>query len=131
LGIKFDNGTDGPAELLAPGTLFNQRTARIPGRAALDGINMVRSAYVQAEDYSLATVAQKVLGRTKLIEKSGREKAAEITHLFHTDKTSLAEYNLEDATLVYEIFEKINLAQLAIRKAQLTGLALDRVGGPG
>ena len=129
LGIKFDIGTDGPAELLAPGTLFNQWTARIPGRAALDGINMVRSAYVKAEDYSLATVAQKVLGRTKLIEKTGREKAAEITHLFHTDKTNLAEYNLEDARLVYEIFEKLNLAKLAVRKSQLTGLALDRVCG--
>jgi DNA polymerase-2 len=129
LGIKFDIGTDGPAQLLAPGTLFNQWTARIPGRAALDGINMVRSAYVQTEDYSLSTVAQKVLGRTKLIEKSGREKAAEITHLFHKDKINLAEYNLEDAKLVYEIFAKLNLAQLAIRKSQLTGLALDRVGG--
>ena len=40
LGIKFDIGTDGPAQLLAPGTLFNQWTARIPGRAALDGINI-------------------------------------------------------------------------------------------
>ena len=129
LGIKFDIGTDGPADLLAPGSLFNQWTARIPGRAALDGINMVRSAYVQTEDYSLSTVAQKVLGRTKLIEKSGREKAAEITHLFHTDKKNLAQYNLEDAKLVYEIFEKLNLTQLAIRRSQLTGLALDRVGG--
>ncbi len=129
LGIKFEIGTDGPAELLAPGTLFNQWTARIPGRAALDGINMARSAYVQTEDYSLATVAQTVLGRTKLIEKSGREKAAEIMHLFHTDRTSLAEYNLEDAKLVYDIFEKLNLAQLAVQRSQLTGLALDRVGG--
>ena len=129
LGIKFDIGTDGPAELLAPGTYFNQWTARIPGRASLDGINMVRSAYIQTEDYSLATVAQNVLGRTKLIEKSGREKVAEITHLFQTDKTNLAEYNLEDARLVYEIFKKLNLTQLAVRRSQLTGLALDRVGG--
>jgi DNA polymerase-2 len=129
LGIKFDIGTDGPAELLAPGTYFNLWTARIPGRASLDGINMVRSAYIQTEDYSLATVAQNVLGRTKLIEKSGREKVAEITHLFQTDKTNLAEYNLEDARLVYEIFKKLNLTQLAVRRSQLTGLALDRVGG--
>jgi DNA polymerase-2 len=129
LNIKFDIGTDGPADLLAPGTLFNQWTARIPGRAALDGINMARSAFLQTEDYSLDTVAEKVLGRTKLIEKSGREKVAEINHLFHTDKTSLAEYNLEDARLVYEIFEKLSLSQLAVRRAQLTGLAVDRVGG--
>ena len=47
VGIGFDIGTDGPAKLLAPGALFNQWTARIPGRAALDGINMVRSDYVR------------------------------------------------------------------------------------
>jgi DNA polymerase II len=129
LGVEFDIGTDGPADLLAPGSFFNQWSARIPGRAALDGINMVRSAYIRTEDYSLATVAQKILGRTKLIEKSGREKVAEITQLFHTDKTNLAEYNLEDARLVYEIFKKLNLHQLAIRRTRLTGLALDRVGG--
>jgi len=129
LKITFDIGTDGSADLLAPGAFFNQWTARIPGRAALDGINMVRSAYIQTEDYSLATVAEKILGRTKLIQKSGREKVAEIAHLFQTDKTSLADYNLEDARLVYEIFEKLNLSQLAIRRSQLTGLAVDRVGG--
>jgi len=129
LGLKFDIGTDESADLLAPGTFFNQWTARIPGRAALDGINMVRSAYVQADDYSLSTVAQKVLGRTKLIEKTGHEKVAEITHLFHAAKTNLADYNLEDAKLVYEIFDKLNLSQLAVRRSQLTGLALDRVGG--
>ena len=129
LRMKFDIGTDGPADLLAPGALFNQWTARIPGRAALDGINMVRTAFLQVEDFALATVAEKVLGRSKLIEKSGREKIAEINHLFQTDKFSLANYNLEDARLVYEIFEKMNLTQLAVRRSQLTGLALDRVGG--
>jgi len=129
LNIKFDIGTDGPADLLAPGTFFNQWTARIPGRAALDGISMARSAYLQTEDFSLATVAEKVLGRTKLIEKSDREKVSEITNFFHTDKTRLAEYNLEDARLVDEIFNKLHLSQLAVRRAQMTGLAVDRVGG--
>ena len=129
LGIEFNIGTDGPAEMFDPGTYFNQWIARIPGRASLDGINMVRSAFVKTEDYSLATVAQNVLGRKKLIEKSGREKAAEISNLFHKDKKSLARYNLEDAKLVYDIFEKLSLAQLAVRRSQLTGLALDRVGG--
>ena len=48
-------GTGGPAEMFDPGTYFNQWIARIPGRASLDGINMVRSAFVKTEDYSLAT----------------------------------------------------------------------------
>jgi len=129
LGIGFDIGTDGPANLMEPGQNFNQWIARIPGRAALDGINMARSAYVKADDYSLSTVAHQILGRKKLIEESGSAKAAHITHLFHKEKEELARYNLEDARLVYDIFEKLNFAQLAVRRAQLTGLALDRVGG--
>lgn len=129
LGIGFDIGTDGPANLMEPGQNFNQWIARIPGRAALDGINMARSAYVKADDYSLSTVAHQILGRKKLIEESGNAKAAEIKHLFHKDKRELARYNLEDARLVYDIFEKLNFAQLAVRRTQLTGLALDRVGG--
>ncbi len=129
LGIKFDIGSDGPAQILSPGKLYNQWIARIPGRAALDGISMLRSAYVQTEGYSLATVAEKVLGSKKLIETSGLEKVAEITRLFKEDKKYLAEYNLQDTRLVFDIFEKLNLSQLALRRSQLTGLPLDRVGG--
>ena len=129
LGIAFDIGTDGPVDMLAPGKVYNQWIARIPGRVVLDGINMARSAFVQTEDYSLSTVAQTVLGRKKLIEESGPEKAKEITRLFHEDKESLAQYNMEDTRLVYEIFEKLKFSQLAVRRVQLTGLALDRVGG--
>jgi len=128
LGLRFDIGCDGPAQILAPGKLYNQWIARIPGRAALDGIPMLRSAYVQTEGYSLATVAQKVLGRKKLIETSGLEKVAEITRLFKAEKQQLADYNLQDTRLVYEIFRKLNLAQLALRRSQLTGLPLDRTG---
>ena len=129
LGIKFDIGCDGPAQILAPGKMYNQWIARIPGRAALDGISMLRSAYVQTEGYSLTAVAQKVLGRKKRIESTGLEKVAEITRLFKEDKESLGAYNLQDTRLVYDIFEKLNLSQLALRRSQLTGLPLDRTGG--
>jgi len=129
LGLKFNIGADGPAEILSPGKTTNRWIARIPGRAALDGITMLRSAYVQTEGYSLAAVAGNVLGRRKLIDKSGLEKVEEISRLFHEDKVSLAQYNLQDARLVYEIFEKLSLSQLAVRRSQLTGLPIDRVGG--
>ena len=71
LGIKFEIGSDGSAELLAPGALFNQWTARIPGRAALDGINMARSAYVQTEDYT-KNVPPHVRAARKLEQFDGR-----------------------------------------------------------
>ena len=50
LGIKFDIGTDRPADVLKPGQNFNQWITRIPARAALDRINMARSAYVKVDD---------------------------------------------------------------------------------
>lgn len=129
LSIPLNIGSHGPTEMLAPGKNQSQWVARIPGRAAIDGIPMIRSAYVKVDDYSLATVSQKVLGRKKLIEKSGKEKVQEITRLFNNDKPALAAYNLEDARLVHEIFKKLNLTQLAVRRSQLTGLAIDRTGG--
>ena len=89
--------------ILLPGT--NSVLApyqKLPVKGSLSPHSKMHTFFL-LRDNSLATVAQKVLGRTKLIEKSGREKVAEITRLFQTDKTNLAQYNLEDAKLVYEI----------------------------
>jgi DNA polymerase-2 len=66
LNLSFDMGRNGPTEMLGPGKNQSQWVARIPGRAAIDGIPMVRSAYVKVDDYSLSTVSQKVLGREKI-----------------------------------------------------------------
>jgi len=81
LNLSFDMGNHGPTEMLPPGKKQSQWVARIPGRAAIDGIPMIRSAYVKVDDYSLATVSHKVLGRKKLIEKSGTWMRFGDTHL--------------------------------------------------
>ncbi|MDB5048479.1 MAG: polB [Fibrobacteres bacterium] len=135
LGMSLDLGIDGPADLIEPeggsayGRFGSNWLARIPGRAVLDGINMLKAAFVPVEGYSLATVSADILGRKKLIELEGEEKMAEIERQFREDKPSLARYNLVDSVLVYDIFAKLSLSQLALRKTQLTGLALDRMGG--
>ncbi len=129
LKMSFDIGCDGTVELLPPAKSGGQWLARIPGRAALDGIPMSRSAYIQTQDYSLATVARNVLGSKKRIEKTGLERAREISRLYRENKAELARYNLQDARLVYRIFQKLNLVPMAVRRSQLTGLSLDRVGG--
>jgi len=129
LGIGFDIGTDGPAQMLEPHQVSYQWIASIPGRVALDGINMSKLANIETEGYSLSSVANKILGRKKLIETKGTEKTQEITRLFNDDKSALARYNLEDTRLVHEIFDRLGFTQLAVRRAQITGLSLDRVGG--
>jgi DNA polymerase-2 len=134
-GLRLDLGIDGPAELIEPqgggayGRFGSNWLARIPGRAVLDGINMLKAAFVPVEGYSLGTVAGEILGRKKLIELEGAEKMAEIERQFREDKPELARYNLQDSILVHDIFAKLSLSQLAVRKTQLTGLALDRMGG--
>ncbi len=134
-GLRLDLGIDGPAELLEPegsggyGRFGSNWLARIPGRSVLDGINMLKAAFVPVEGYSLATVAGELLGEKKGIELEGDAKMAEIERRFRDDKQALARYNLLDSVLVHRIFRKQALAQLAVRKTQLTGLALDRMGG--
>jgi DNA polymerase-2 len=134
-GLKLDLGVDGPVELIEPegsggyGRFGSNWLARVPGRAVLDGINMLKAAFVPVEGYSLNAVAGELLGERKAIELEGAAKMAEIERRFREDKQALAHYNLVDSILVHRIFRKLSLAQLAIRKTQLTGLALDRMGG--
>ena len=104
------------------------RVARLPGRAVMDGIDALRAAFHSFESFELQTVAQALLGRGKRI-KSERDKVTEIQRLFREEKAQLAAYNLEDCRLVADIFAKTDLVNFAVRKAELTGLAMDRYGG--
>ncbi len=102
--------------------------ALLPGRAVLDGIELMRSATYQFENFSLEHVSRQLLDRGKLVEDVD-QRGAEITTLFNTDKAALARYNLEDCRLVWDIFEKEKLISFAIERSLLTGLELDRYGG--
>ncbi|MBW8889991.1 MAG: DNA polymerase II [Fibrobacteres bacterium] len=134
-GMKLGLGVDGPVDLIEPegaggyGRFGSNWLARVPGRAVLDGINMLKAAFIPLEGYSLNAAAGELLGERKAIELEGDEKMAEIERRFREDKQALARYNLLDSVLVHRIFRKMSLAQLAVRKTQLTGLALDRMGG--
>jgi len=100
----------------------------VPGRAILDGIELLRSATYAFENFSLEYVAQQLLQRGKLIDDVD-QRGAEITTLFETNKLALARYNLEDCRLVWDIFEQEKLIDFAIERSLLTGLELDRYGG--
>ncbi len=102
--------------------------ALLPGRAVLDGIELMRSATYQFENFSLEHVSRKLLHRGKLVEDVD-QRGQEITELFENDKSALARYNLEDCRLVWDIFEKEALIAFAMERSLLTGLELDRYGG--
>ena len=70
------------------------------------------------------------MGRKKLISAAtGSDKLAEIQRQYREDPVALAKYNLEDCRLVAEIFEKTDLLNFSIQRANMTGLAIDRQGG--
>ena len=99
--------------------------ASIPGRVVLDGIALLRGAFVKIEEYGLDFVARKILGVGKTLHGPGR--ADEILQMFRDDRRRLVEYNLTDARLVTEILEKLRLVELSVERSRLTGMPPDRV----
>ncbi len=116
------------AAVLQPSETTGVRVARVPGRAVLDGIDTLRSAFWSFESFALDTVAHEVLGRGKAIA-SDDDKVNQIETWFRKDKHALAHYNIEDCRLVREIFAKTDLIDFAVQRSRLTGLALGRHGG--
>ncbi len=100
--------------------------ADIPGRVVMDGPVFLRSAFYSFEDYRLETVAQQILGEGKTI--TGPGKTDEIERLFIEDKLKLAEYNLNDALLVSDIFKKTGLIDLNAKRSEISGLLMDQLG---
>jgi DNA polymerase II len=106
---------------------FGSGQASIPGRLVLDGIDLLRGAFVRMDDYSLDAVARKVLGEGKAVSGDVRDRIGEITHNYKHDLPAFAQYARTDARLAFDIPRKLNLVQLAFARSQLTGMTPDRV----
>lgn len=106
---------------------FGSGQASIPGRLVLDGIDLLRGAFVRMDDYSLDAVARKVLGEGKAVSGDVRDRIDEITHNYKHDLPAFAQYARTDARLAFEIPRKLNLIRLAFARSQLTGMTPDRV----
>ncbi len=129
LGVGFDIARGGErSAILQPGSASGTYVARIPGRVVLDGIDTLRTAFWSFESFELENVAQEMLGRGKRIEHTG-DRVGEIIRLYEQDRARLAAYNIEDCRLVAAIMEKAGLVEFSMRRAELTGLGMDRQGG--
>ncbi|MGI9498558.1 MAG: DNA polymerase II, partial [Geminicoccaceae bacterium] len=116
------------AAILQPETSRGLALARLPGRVALDGIELLRAGFWSFESFELDVVANELLGRGKAIKNPG-QRLDEIRRMYRDDPVALAAYNLEDCRLVLDIFAKANLLAFARERAAATGLAMDRYGG--
>src|SRR5687767_2532811 len=124
----FDLGRDaGPIRLRKPEGYFGSGQASIPGRLVLDGIDLLRGAFVRMDDYSLDAVARRVLGEGKAVKGDVRDRLGEILHNYREDLPAFALYARTDARLAYQIVEKLNVVQLAFARSKLTGMTPDRV----
>ena len=104
-----------------------RRAITVPGRVVLDGIELLKVAAYRFESFSLNNVANVLLGDGKLL--TGSDRGEKIGDLFLHNQQLLVDYNIQDCKLVLAIFEKTGLLDFAIARSQLTGLALDRIGG--
>src|SRR4029079_8230766 len=106
---------------------FGSGQASIPGRLALDGIDLLRGAFVRMDDYSLDAVAREVLGEGKAVKGDVRDRIGEILHNYRHDLPAFALYARTDARLAYDILRKLNLVPLAFARSRLSGMTPDRV----
>lgn len=132
--------TNDEMRLRIESNFFKSSSADVPGRQVLDALNLIKDPFIREapsiknaefESYTLEDVSQAILKKGKLIV--GKNRHEEIEELYK-EKTGeshqkLAEYNLTDCDLVYEMLEKTNMIDLAIQRTQLTGLSLDRLTG--
>ena len=129
LGLPFAIGRgDDRATILQPETSRGMVVARIPGRVALDGVELLRTGFWAFESFELDVVANQLLGRGKTIHNP-HQRLEEIRRMYREDPVALATYNLDDCRLVLDIFDKANLLAFARERAAATGLAMDRYGG--
>jgi DNA polymerase-2 len=127
LGVRCTLGrTDEELDLRRDQNFTREARAILAGRVVLDGLALLRGAFIRLEDYRLDTAAQMLIGKRKLFAPDHR--GAEIEAAYRHDPARLAAYNLEDARLVLEILERTRLIELAVQRSLLTGMQLDRVG---
>jgi DNA polymerase-2 len=106
---------------------FGSAQASIPGRVVLDGIDLLRGAFMRFDDYSLDAVARAELGEGKALAGHASDRIEEIQRNYRDDLAAFARYARTDARLALAIVEKRRLIELAMARSRLTGMTPDRV----
>lgn len=128
LGVTFELGRgSGNMRLRAAEGFFGSSSVTIPGRIVLDGVDLLRGAFIKMDSYSLDSVARAVLGEGKVLDGDAKDRLGEILDRYANDVPGFVAYSLADSRLVLEILERLKLVDLAFERSQLTGMMPDRV----
>lgn len=135
--INFDIGrTNENAKVRIEDSFFRSSTADVPGRQVLDGLNMIKDPFIKEaplikskkfSSYALENISQEILSDGKIIKSKGKEKYEEIENLYKKNKDKLVEYNLKDCELAYNIMKETAIVELAVERASLTGMPLNKI----
>lgn len=127
-GAEFHLGRDKRELRLRPAEgYFGSSQASLTGRLVLDGVDLLRGAFVRMESYSLDAVAREVLGEGKAVAGDVTDRLGEILHNYARDLPAFALYARTDSRLVLDILDKLQLIPLAQARSRLTGMTPDRV----
>lgn len=111
-------------------TARGEWSIKLEGRVVIDGPRAMKMNFFSFESFKLNNVAKELLGHGKDIDEDEEfNKWDEIERRFREDKMALARYNVLDAVLVLDIFEKINLMDLLLNRSLISGMLIERVGG--
>lgn len=137
--VPFDLGRNNDTcSIRIESGFFRASSADIPGRQVIDALNLIKDPFIKEaptikkaefESFTLEDISQALIKKGKLLKGKGRHE--DIERLYHSEKEKdlkdLAEYNLRDCELVYEIIEETKMIDLAIERSQLTGMPIDRL----
>src|SRR5262249_2593847 len=94
VGLRCTLGrNDDELELQRDQSFPGEGRALLSGGVVLDGLALMRSAWVRLDDYRLETAARTLLGKGKLF--AGENRGAEIEAAYRRDPSRLAAYNLQ------------------------------------
>ncbi|MFW5865515.1 MAG: DNA polymerase II [Nanoarchaeota archaeon] len=124
--IALAIGRDGSElSLRIESSFLKDSSATVHGRLLLDGIHLLKSSFVNLENYKLNTAAKEFLDDSKLIEEDDRFSIIETQ--YKTDPQAFIDYNLKDSQLVQNILDASGVYTLTIERSLLTGLHMDGV----
>ena len=128
VGVDLQLGRMGGALRVRPAEgYFGSGSASVPGRLVMDGMDLVRGAFLRFDSMRLDAVAREVLGEGKALIGPADDRLEEILDGYRNDLPRFALYARTDARLVIDILERLDLVRLAMARSALTGMTPDRV----
>ena len=134
--IEFNfSNISGEAKMRVSKSFFSRSSLSFPGIVVFDGIQMLRTNFIEFEEYNLNYVAKSVLKEEKINledeeEVGSKNKAEIIQKYFKENPNKLIKYNIQDSILVLKIFEKLSLIELIVSRSLITSTPIEKISSP-